>query len=594
MEKDAPIIKKRYTTLISIIGFFLIFIFIFFTFFDNPTNKYTVSADNSNFTGQEKSNQVKIFENLNCGTNSTAKSTEYIKELLIPKKCTMPIAITYDKKDNKVWFIGTKEGILFSFDPITKKFESHYIPTWYSRNQPYGNSWSWDIKLDKSMNNIWFTDEKQNSIWKFDKLEKTFHQYKIPSSSKYFLTSYPISIDFDNDNNLYFVGIRTLSIWHGDTTKMKDGTSEGIIEIPIPIKDKFKGIPEYEVGLGSLALDNEKKILWATALAFDKKGVIIQYNITNKEFRIFDLPKNIASPVGISIDQNKDVWITDHDTSSYYKIHPEKISNLLNDSNIEHFVTSPLSTRIFGIDLIQPLNQSYKMIGNTLPYWIRAGYNNSIYFNEHVGNKLARYDPNNDTLIEYWIPTQNKYYSVCNTEQNINCGYSNAMQFDIQEKSPNDSRSNHKLWFTEQSENKIGYVDLNKRLPISLSIYPQNLNISNDDNNKTIEIEMTVVKNNYTQYDNSLNPENKSLVLKPVISGSFTKDGELKNIQNIFSPDILNINFTRDAKESGNDMVHFKAILTILSKIDPGTYNLMVGLESNDFSILKKIGLNVY
>ncbi|CAN5682267.1 hypothetical protein BH23THE1_BH23THE1_07650 [soil metagenome] len=75
----------------------------------------------------------------------------------------------------------------------------------------------------------------------------------------FFSTSYPISIGYENNNSMYFVGIRSLSLWHGQIDKMINGTSEGLKEIPIPLEDVFQTIPKYEIGIGSLAVDKEKK-----------------------------------------------------------------------------------------------------------------------------------------------------------------------------------------------------------------------------------------------------------------------------------------------------------------------------------------------
>ena len=65
--------------------------------------------------------------------------------------------------------------------------------------------------------------------------------YKVPEMSKVFGTTYPVSIDFDSKGNVYFVGIRMPVLWFGNTTQMKNGTSNGINKIPIPT-DGFKGI----------------------------------------------------------------------------------------------------------------------------------------------------------------------------------------------------------------------------------------------------------------------------------------------------------------------------------------------------------------
>ena len=544
---------------------------------------------------QQMTNQILEYEKWNCGMESTPNSNYFVTEFKVPETCSIPITITYDNTENKVWFISTRNGTLFGFDPSKQIFESYRIPFWYSRDLPAGNSWSWDIKLDNTMNNLWFTDEKLNSLWKFDKIEKKFYNYPIPFNSEFFSTSYPISIGFENNNSMYFVGIRSLSLWHGQIDKMINGTSEGLKEIPIPLKNVFRTIPNYEVGIGSLAIDKENKKIWITALAFEKKGVLIRYSITDNKFDIFELPTNIKSPTGIAVDSHGKVWLTDHATSSFYKISPPGDSKNLTSQNIEHVVTSPLSSRIIGIDYNDISNKSVNLYKNTLPYWIKTTKDNSIWTNEHVGNKIARFVPDNDTLIEYWIPTQNIHYSVCDPINSSNqCGYSNVLQFDVSAESSNDSAGiGSGVWFTEQSENKIGFIDLDKVIPISLSVNPKVISLRNG-NNRTESIEISINKSNPSldsqeQIQDFTN--NGTIFFKPIISGTFVPNGDLMGMRVSFDPEIFEI---KSQELIENETTHLGSIDVTLGGtqyIPPGNYSLMIGLEGQDFSILKKVEL---
>jgi hypothetical protein len=42
------------------------------------------------------------------------------------------------------------------------------------------------------------------------------------------LVQHILSLDFNGNGNIYFVGIRSPTLWFGETNKMRDGTSEGI------------------------------------------------------------------------------------------------------------------------------------------------------------------------------------------------------------------------------------------------------------------------------------------------------------------------------------------------------------------------------
>lgn len=551
---------------------------------------------NQVFGSPSEVEQVRTFQDWNCGINNTANSNYFIKEIRIPQVCSIPVAIGYDEKDNKVWFIGTRNGTLFEYDLGKNNFSSYIIPNWYSRDLPAGTSWSWDLEFDKSYENIWFTDEKLDSIWKFNKMNKQFEQFIVPYKSESYSTSYPISLAFTDDHNVYFVGIRSLSLWHGSLNEMKSGTSLGIEGIPIPLNDSFKGIPDYEVGLGSLAIDHRNQDIWITALAFDKKGVIVKYNVPDKKFFIYELPSTIKSPTGISIDREGNLWITDHATSSFYKISPPSNSSAINNNDVEHIVTAPLSSRILGIKYDDLSNKTVNLYQSSLPYWIQAVDEDTIITNEHVGNKIAKYSPREGTLMEYWIPSQNILYSICSLKISTTiCGYSNALQFDIQHNPTNNIANNYsKVWFSEQSENKIGFVDLGKKIPIEVVINPPFINLKNGVND-TAKLNFNVFFNlSSLQQGFEYNyPEDKNISLKPILSTSFSPNGNLSGFGAIFNPELLRIEYNQNHTDSKQEYATIKVELKLNREIQPGNYNLMLGVESKDFSILKKVKIRV-
>ena len=96
----------------------------------------------------------------------------------------MPLGILVDDQAGKVWYVSTKQGTLGSYDLATHKFDRELnIPIWNVRNIPTDNSQVWSIKEDKS-GNIWFTDEKQNAIWRYSKSVGGFEMFKVPEMSK--------------------------------------------------------------------------------------------------------------------------------------------------------------------------------------------------------------------------------------------------------------------------------------------------------------------------------------------------------------------------------------------------------------------------
>jgi virginiamycin B lyase len=315
-------------------------------------------------------------------------------------------------------------------------------------------------------------------------------------------------------------------------------------------------------------------------LAFQKKGEILRYDMSTKMFKIFDMPEELDSPVGIVVDDSGNLWITDHGTSMFYKLDTST-------GNITKFVTSKASPRIFGIGEGGSSNSSN---GNsslnihdddtpagayTLPYWIQKSGDGSLWFNEHTGNKIARFDPVNNTLIEYWIPTQNKLFGMCQNNNdngnaaskinNLKCGIANALQFSVGQ---NKDDSNQ-VWFTEWSENKIGRVYVQKQLPFHISIPMKEVAVKRSE---SLELKVNV--------DASTNQR-----IHMIAAGTFTPTGDLGNSTGSFSEESFSLT-------AGNSK-QISFIFTPSSDLKAGVYTLMIGAENDDVSYLKAVKVNI-
>src|SRR5437764_15122194 len=141
-------------------------------------------------------------------------------------------------------------------------------------------------------------------------------------------------------------------------------------------------------------------------ISYGRKGEIFRYDLDKKSFEIFDLPRDLSSPLGVAIDSNSEnLWITNAGTSIFYKLNPDS-------GTIIKFVTSKTSPKVFGDEVITHGggggggggNRQVRDGGNesnisknayTLPYWIQKDTDGSLWFNEQEGNKMARFDPSN-------------------------------------------------------------------------------------------------------------------------------------------------------------------------------------------------------
>jgi virginiamycin B lyase len=561
----------------------------------NRTTDLSVTELNK-LVSQSQEESKQRFVTQFCGLNSTPNSNEYIIEYTLPSVCEMPLGIAIDNNTGRVWYISTKNGSLGSFDIKTSKFGAESkIPFWEARDNPTASSQVWDVKLD-GKDNLWFTDERQNAIWRYSNIstidnnnnsssKSLFYMYRIPGESKAFGTIYPVSMALDDKGEIYFVGVRSPSIWIGNISEMKNGTSNGIEQIKIPTEG-FKGIDPDLISTGSIALDKKNNALWISLLAFNTKGQIVRYNIGNETFRIYDMPQDIRSPVGLALDRTGNLWVTDHATNIFYKLDPQL-------GSITKFVTSRISPRIFGMDAGADVSRQISGVASsssgttnstgfenayTLPYWIKTDSNGSLWFNEHEGNKIAMFDPKTSTLIEYWIPTQNRLWGICHNDSNNTnfnngnrnqCGIANVLQFDVG--IDRDIQRHPQVWFSEWSENKIGMILTNKSLPFSVSVSPAELTIRRG---STSEVKVNLISNF----------KNSSL-LNMLSSGSFTPYGALLNASGTFSQQTI------DLPSRGTKQISY--IFTANPDLRPGNYTLMLGADSGPISILKTVYIKV-
>jgi len=226
---------------------------------------------------------------------------------------------------------------------------------------------------------------------------------------------------------------------------------------------------------------------------------------------------------------------------------------MINSTNgkISEFSTPPLSRISANI----PKDFSY-----TLPYWIRMDVKGNLWFNEHIGNKIAKFNPTNGTLVEYWIPTQNSLWAPC-TPNESSCGISNALQFSI--------GKNNQLWFSEWTENKLGMLNSSKPLSFVVDSSSKEFNIKRGE---TIEIPLVV-------------SANQQVDLKMIASSTFTNTGNFGNSSFSFSQD----SFSMGPGETKN--VTF--LLTPSADLENREYALMIGAENNEMSYLNSIKVHV-
>ncbi|MEO9319475.1 MAG: hypothetical protein ABI361_02265 [Nitrososphaera sp.] len=483
-------------------------------------------------TNQTAAAQEQEYRQQFCGLGFTPKSTDFIREISLPSQCEVPLAVYVDN-NNTVWYVSTKDGALGSFNTAAGTFGKEYkIPSWQPRNHLVGApEMVWDLKPDKS-GNMWLVTEG-NAIWKFDRSTEKFYVYKTPEI-------YPSSFDFDNNGNIYFTGFFAKSLWYADVSKLKNGTSEGISEIPLPL-DAFKGL-NATLGSGSITIDRAHNAVWLPVLAFDQKGVIYHYDAATKHVDNYTLPPELKSPSSTALDSSGRLWVTDHATSTFFSLDPSTKS-------ITSYVTSTASPRLFDG---QTVPNAY-----TLPYWIKASPtgDGALWFNEHEGNQIAKFNPSNETLTEYWIPTQNPIWS--GKEGCTQCGLANALQLAIGQSG--------EVWFSEWTQNNIAELDAGKQAPVSVTTEKTDYKVQRGG---SLEIRLNV----------NANSDFKGNMIS---SGTLTPTGSLGNSTGTFSEPSVNI--------AKGDSKQLSYVFEPSPNLKPGNYTLMLGTANDQISYLKAV-----
>jgi virginiamycin B lyase len=584
---------------LTIIAVFILILFTACIIIEVNPERVVARASSSTILQREEEEELRAVETFQdgfCGINDTdPNSTEFVTEYMLPQTCEMPLGIGVDIEEDRVWYVSTKKGVLGSYGIKENKFnEEKQIPSWPSRENPREFSQVWDVEVDnrreEGEGDIWFTDEKQNVVWRYIKSSNTFERYMIPGESRDFSTTYPASIEFDtnNDNIIYFVGMFSPSIWIAEIDKLNNGTSEGISEIPIPVEG-FKGTDPVFVTTGSLAFDEKENAVWVSIMIYGYKGQIFRYNLDTKSFDIFDLPRELSSPWGLTVDDNSDLWVTNAGSSIFYKLSPREddADDGLNikEFEIEKFVTSKGSSRIFGNMLENNIEEDFQNRYHTLPSMIKKSNDGSIWFNEQHGNKISQFDPSTETLIEYWVPTQNRLWGICSNDDvsgrnnginNDTCGIANILQFTIRDN--DDSGNDKQIWFSEWSQNKIGKVEASKESPFSIEVFKsdEELTIERGEKEKIKLIIRARSESHSSSLDN----------IQMVASSTFTPSGDIGNSTGYFiEPSSISM------EEGEEQEVVFEFMPS--TDLQPGDYTMMLGAENNSISYLKAVKIEI-
>ncbi|NMJ87476.1 MAG: hypothetical protein EX285_06520, partial [Thaumarchaeota archaeon] len=318
---------------------------------NEPTSKYVEQVSDRN-----KQEPLTINPHY-CGSGE-ANSNKYITEYVLPNNCSLPIGIAIDEY-GKVWIGESNERKLAVFDPDNESLQEFDIPG-NTEDAKGSGIWSIIFGEDKS---VWFSDVSTNSIWMFQIEEQKFLKYEIPTPE-----SFPFDLTIDEDEKIWFTEL------FGKKFGYIDPVTNQIIELEPPLQPST---------IGAITVDENNNI-WLV-MNNPTGSFVLKYEQESEIYSSYKLPDEVTAPVGISIDKSGNVWIADHAGSMFFKINP--LNNIT-----KAYVTS-----------LPPVRTSINTGGlpSSYPYWIVIDTNDRIWINEHQGNAIAVFDPNEETLIEY-------------------------------------------------------------------------------------------------------------------------------------------------------------------------------------------------
>ncbi len=477
-----------------------------------------------------------------CGSGN-AKSTDYIREFSIPTPCTNPLAVVTDY-DGNVWFTQTNTGKLAKFDPTTERFTEYDNPSW-----PQGGRsmmWGIDYAPDGS---VWFTDEAYDSVWKFSTIDEKYERLGYPGEGnslpqKLKIYGSQIIINDFTGNKLTFL----------NPSQSSDDVN--YLSIPSPVDNSVTA---------DFAIDENDNV-WFTNWLFQQGGVLVKFNqngyrdsaASNIEqflplldfIEVYALPPELLTPNGAAVTDDGTIWLADTTSSFFFNFDPFT-------EEFTQYVTSDPQLSTYGnqTGIIKfPISR---------PYWIEADEQGRLVFNEQTSNNISVMDPKLQSLVEYHVPSKNPNWGDCDPGTGMmldNCGLAQIFDFTI---------DGEKIWFTEWVENNIGVVDTSVPLPLQIQLELDSLTLAPGD----------------------------SQSLNFVVSPTSQKD--LFGVSLILTPthDFLSIDLTDGTPEVFQlDFDAPRPIHTTISASNdavPGTYKVLLGVQSSDIAISKFITVTI-
>jgi virginiamycin B lyase len=293
--------------------------------------------------------------------SSNGLSSSIIRNFTLPTPNAGPNAIVSGSTNGTLWFVEFSAGKIGEFFQSNDSFHEFSIPE--------KGAIPTSLAIDQ-FGTIWFSDQKAGSpsIWSFDPMRGGFKQYPIPTPK-----AFPLFILVDAEHN----------VWFTETTGYKIGElsypSYSLIEYSFPVS-------QYEPL--EMALDQNKSTIWMTLAQTTSEvqpGVLASFNMTSGKFEsVYRPPFSLQDPVGIALDKDGNVWISEHRGSSIVEFNPSNLSWRKYQTSLP-----PASFQVGSI---------------SAPATLAIDNQGNLWFVEHFSNRVGKLDPSTGIMEEFTIP----------------------------------------------------------------------------------------------------------------------------------------------------------------------------------------------
>ena len=342
---------------------------------------------------------------------SYQKHSNFIHEFSVPNITEKGIKGIATDPNGNAWFYHqtNKTSILIRFNPLNNTFTYFQIESSTVADNSVINLAGGQLIYDEKHKRIWFTDARLNALGNIDTQSGKIQLHNIPTNN-----SGIMGLVLSPDGN---------SIWFTEIM----GNSIGSFDINSKL---IKEYPTGELTGPTLLAYDSNGVLWVTMsysssiLRVEPWSLIPGSNINGISEIKLEKPDSF-SPFGIAITNGSKLFISDHGSS---RVIASNLSAEL--KNYSSYWTSP--------SIAYPVS---------LPSQVISDKNGNVYFVEHGGNKISKIS-RDGLLTEFDIPTGPLatvvYIAV--------------------------TKDSSRIWFTEWTTNRIGYLDNTIEVPMSLII----------------------------------------------------------------------------------------------------------------------------